>query len=201
MLIEYHIGRGDLDTAQALIREGQDKLARPGGYLHGIALHYQKYLLEIAQSRGDTKVVIDQARALWLGRAGHGYYDILKGAIPAAEWPAYRDALLSDKACNVELVTWASAQEGLWAKVRDMVLANRYLLPSYQLEIEKRFPDEVAEAYVNFARQIMEKAANRDKYREAAAFLIRMRLLGHEEAGKAAATTFPKPYLVPEAHP
>jgi len=194
MLIEYYIGRDDLDTALAVIREGQDELARPGGYFRGIALHYQKYLLEIAQARGDTKAVIDQARALWFGRAGHEYYDILKQAIPAAEWPAYRDALLSDKACNIELAAWAAAQEGLWARVRDIALTNRYLLPTYQLEIEKRFPNETADAYVKFARQLMEEASNRDKYREAAAFLIRMRLLGHEEAGKAAARALMEQY-------
>lgn len=194
MLIEYYIGRNDLDTALALIREGQDELARPGGYLRGIAFHYQKYMLEISQARGDTKAVIDLARALWLDRAGHEYYDILKQAIPAAEWPAYRDTLLSDKACNVELALWAVAQEGLWSKVRDIALSDRYLLPAYQLEIEKRFPDETADAYVKFARQLMEEASNRDKYREAAAFLIRMRLLGHEEAGKAAARALIEQY-------
>ena len=29
-----------------------------------IAFHYQKYMLEISQARGDTRAVIDQARAL-----------------------------------------------------------------------------------------------------------------------------------------
>lgn len=195
ILIEYHIVHGNLDAALEVIQEGQEELAQSGGYFYGIALTYRRYLLEIAQDTGDTEAIIDHARVLWLSRVGDVYYDMMKDAIPAAEWPAYREALLSDRACNAELAAWANAHEDLWDKVRDIVLVKPHLLSPYQLEIEKRFPDETADAYQEFARQLLEGTTlNRADYREAAGYLIRMRLLGHEEEGKAAARALIEQY-------
>lgn len=187
MLIEHYINEDDLETALALIEDGQEEVHRTGGASYGIDSQYRRYILEIAQKRGETQTVIDQARALWLGRAGQEFFHILKQTVPPTEWPDYREKLVADKVCPPELAAWACAEEGMWSQLRDIVLARPYLLPPYQLEIEKRFPDESSIAYTAIARKMLQDVSNRDTYRTAASFLIRMQKLGHGEEGKAVA--------------
>jgi hypothetical protein len=194
LLIEHYIQQEDLDMALALIQEGQDALDGEGGYRLGIAFHYRQYILEIAQKRGDTKTIIEQARALWLGLKSQDYFHLMKEMIPSETWPEFRDTLLADKTCTPDLVAWACAEEGLWPQLRDVALAHPYLLPPYQLEIENRFPHETAAAYKNYVNKLLDKTSNRDTYREAASFLIRMEKLGHGEEGKAMARRFIEMY-------
>ena len=186
LLIAYHLQEGDRSTARTLAQEGLDA-TKSDGLQYGVALSYHQLLLDIARRENDNEAIIKHARALWLSRLGHEYYDVMANAVPPDEWAAFQTRLLSDKACPRDLAAWAYARDGLWAEVRDIVLASPSLLAPYQLEIEARFPDETATMYERLAQKMLKDASNRQMYHEAAGYLVRMQKVGRGDEGKAVA--------------
>lgn len=186
LLIQHYLQEGDLGTARTLAQEGLDA-TESDGFKYGIALSYHQLLLDIARQENDPKEIVEHARVLWLSRLGHEYYDIMADAVPRDEWVAFRTRLLSDRDCPRDLAAWGYARDSLWVEVRDIVLAQPSLLAPYQLEIEARFPDEAARTYERLAREMLKDVSNREKYREAAGYLVRMQKLGRGDEGKAIA--------------
>jgi uncharacterized Zn finger protein len=187
-LIQYHLERGDLDTALELAEEGLAALVKNSDWPRWrVGLNYRALILAIARQRGDNKAIVEQAQALWLSRGDQEYYTIMKEAMSADEWPGFRDRLLASNQCSDSLTAWAYAQEGMWARVRDLVFSQPSLLPQYQLELEARFPEETATAYERFVEKMLRETSNRQTYQAAASFLIRMQRLGQGDKGKAIA--------------
>jgi hypothetical protein len=192
IMIEHSLATGDLDAAEALAKEGM-KLAEKG-QRYGLVWEFRRHLLSIAQQRSDYPALVEHARALWLNRGGETYYDLMANTVPADQWVAFREPMLSDKECPRELAVWAYAREGLWTKVRDIVFDQPLLLAPYQLEIEARFPDETAKLYARFARAMLKDVTNRQTYQQAAGYLVRMQKLGHGDEAKTIARSFIEQY-------
>ncbi len=193
LLIEFYISREDLTMARKLAEEGLAAIGK-GNTRHGLALDYRDLILLIAQRQGDTQATIEHARALWLNRRGEAYYDLLTDVVPPEKWPAFRESLLNDRNCTSDLAAWAYAREGLWAKVRDIAVANRRLMMQYQLEMEARFPNETAAAYRRIVENMLSDVSNRLTYSEAADYLVRMQKLGYGDEGRALALFFIEKY-------
>lgn len=181
MMIERLMKRGDLKQAKELITQGisineQQKLP-------GLVFGYQQMLLKIAVLEKDTPTVIRLARDLLLNGRDYQYYDLLKEAIPTAEWAAFTDSLIKDAQSRrylPDFVLWLYAREERWS---DMLRAAKEYgwtesIERYRQELETRFPAEVAAIYEQTAYKMLEPATDRGVYRMACLLLTRMKELG-----------------------
>lgn len=187
-LIALYIDRGDLDTAEQLAREGLAAVEKTRSYGH--VASYREWLLMIAQRRGDTAGIIAEARQLWLGRGESQYLELLRANVPPAAWESFREELLTDKACRPDMAAHVLAVDGLWSRLLDLVLQSPSLIGPYRGELETRFPDEIADLYARIVVKSLEKTTDRPTYQGAAAYLQRMKTLGHAARAEALARDY-----------
>jgi uncharacterized protein YbaA (DUF1428 family) len=192
MLIGRYLATGDLDADEELAEEGIRMVE--GQRRPGIVADYRQLLLTLAQQRNDRPGIVKQARALWLSRGENEYYEIMAESVPPGEWVAFRTRLLSDDDCSPRLAAWAYAREELWSEVRNLVSAHPGLLPFYQLDMEKHFPDEMAKLYERLVRKMLKDVSNRQTYQDAAGYLVRMQKFGYGNEGRAIARALIEQY-------
>jgi hypothetical protein len=187
-LIAYYFDRGDLDTAEQLVREGLAAVEQIRAYGH--VTSYREWLLVIAQRHGDMTGVIAEARKLWLGRGEAKYLELLRESIPVAEWESFREALLADEACQPHMAAHLLAADGLWLRLLELILKSPSLIGPYRNDLETRFPDEMADLYASIVTRKLAVTSDRPTYQEAVAYLQRMMLMGHAEQAEALARDF-----------
>lgn len=181
MLIERYLQRNDLKAVKQLAAEGA-AISEQQRYA-GLVADYQQVLLEIAKREKDSPEIARLARELLLGRGAPGLYDLLKTNVPETTWPAFLKGLLADAQAqhDTDLIYSIYAREGMWQNLLDEA-KHRWTesIDPYRQELERRFPDEVAQIYERTARRMLERTSNRDTYQAACNFLKRMKKLGKE---------------------
>lgn len=179
MLIERHIAEGKFDDARTLIQAGIDTYKQTP--YRGIMHVYRSALLSLAVAEKDTDTVIKVARALWLETGKEEYFQQLKRAVQKPEWIGVVESLIEDLDRQPFLLGWLLAHEGRWAHL--LKLAQRYeeVLGTYHQELEKRFPNEIAQTYEQIVTKKLQQTTGRDVYQAACALLTRMKMLGKGE--------------------
>jgi uncharacterized Zn finger protein len=182
--IREYIAQGRLADAKTLIQGGIDIHKNKN---HNLLREYQTLLLQLALAQHDKPTIIEQARSLWLSHfATEEHYALLKKNVPANEWDAFLAKLVIDMRGMIEKLAWVYAREGLWDRLLPLTREHEigiHILPHYQGELEKRFPNEVATIYEQQIKLMVTKgSANRSTYQKIADYLTRMKRLGKAAA-------------------
>jgi uncharacterized Zn finger protein len=180
LIINRHVQKGEFAEAKKLINAAIEDANKQR--LPGLAANYRAGLLEIAKQEQDTPMIIKLAREFLLQRPAEEYYTLLKKTVASNEWPAFVEGLIKDTPNTyfaTEFSAWLFAKEGMWDRLLGLIKSDSaWLAEHYHAELEKRFPDAMAEHYESFALYAVEGSANRDGYKKAAEYLRRMKKLG-----------------------
>ena len=182
-LVQREISAGNIDRAIALLIESKaldrNKI--------GLVAEYSDQLIELYQQAGNADAM---RRELWEHLERFGDRDLqhaeqYKSLIPAEQWPAERDRLLampSMQSSKAELLD----REEMYPELLDWLLNDRggYLMERYADKLVKRYPEEIRTFYLNVLRNQMNRADNRNRYRDTAA---RLKHLTKYIGGKTAA--------------
>ena len=194
LLIDHHLEQGELDMARALAAEGIAIYEAPDKHLYGLATRFRERLVDIAVLQGDKPTVAKEARQLWQqGREPKRYFQ-MRDATPPEDWPVVRRVLLKSERTPLELAAWAYAQEELWDEFRQVCLSRRDLLETHRAEMERRFPQDTAEAYSRIVTHLLDPVSNRTTYQQAAHYLVRMKNMGRATEAAALARGYIERY-------
>lgn len=181
--ITNYIAQGRLAEAKALIEGGIEKHRNSN---RAFLAEYQMLRLQLALVQQDKPAIVEQARGLWLSLADSRYYALLKENVPADEWRTFLADLVNEMRQRPDMLAWVYAQEGLWDHILPLLRQPElaaYILKSYEGELEKRFPDEIAGVYEQQIRHLERKAqAGRSTYQKMADYLRHMKRLGKTES-------------------
>lgn len=193
-LIERCIKSGAFDEAMLQIEAGiaSSKKRR----LPGLTDEYQALRVNILQRQGNTKGVINGARALWLKRGNAEAFELLRTIIPSAEWPAFIQELIKDVSSS-EQRAWLYAQEGRWDDLMTLVQSDQHgnwIIEQYREQLEVRFPEAVAKLYEKIIEEILARATGRSEYRRAITYLHQMNKIGQAARAQALIQQIRKQY-------
>lgn len=176
MLIERLIDANTLDEASQLAREGV--ILSEKNRFPGLVLQYRALQLVIAQKRRDADEIIRIASELWLQRGGNEYYEVLKNTIPEKDWSGFFESLIDRSRHSPHMLAWAFVREDMWERLLGVVQEHPELIRDYRKELEKRFPDKIAQVYERIVEKMLHRTSDRGTYRMACEYLIRMKQLG-----------------------
>jgi hypothetical protein len=184
LYIDRLLKRGDLGGVKRLAQEAVGRYEN--SRWQGIVTTYQRILLDVAQRENDTASIITLARALLPDPRGQQeqYYKLLKTHVDPAAWKEFVEAVLKDAEARRDerLIAWLCAQEGMWSKILDRAKKGwSYAVETYRGELERHFPDDVAEIYEQAARNMLKPTTNRETYHAACEYLRRMKAIGKSE--------------------
>lgn len=196
-LIERCVKQGESAEAMRLIQEGiaSSKQQR----LPGLTNQYQKLLVDLLRSGGDTAALVEAATRLWLDRGDPEEFELIRKHIPSADWPAAVEKLIRalQKAQNVDQLAWLYAAESRWSDLLALIQShheNFWLVEKYHQTLGSRFPDETSAIYERIIDAIMSRASGRSHYQQAAAYVTRIKRLGRPERAQAVVDRLQKQY-------
>jgi hypothetical protein len=198
-MIERAINAKQYAQASELALDGLRKVQNTT-YI-GLVNEYRKILAEIAERTGDTSALRQLAEELFLETLDFAHYDRLKKLVPQAEWRGYVDGLIGKirKHPNPYLVDSAIAElyyrNGRWNDLLKMAQPrNVRLVKKYEQDFFEQFPDEIAALYERTIYEEMDRAMNRDQYRELASLIHDLRRYGEDERAEQIKETLLKRY-------
>ena len=195
VLIERYIDDAMLDEAMRLIQEGITSSEQRR--LPGLTNQYQALRVKLLQQGGDRTALIGAARALWLSRGDGDDFVLLKQTVSAAEWAAFVEGLIKDIRRKPEQLAWLYAQENLWNDLMALVKSSQqaeWLIEAYREPLESRFAEEIATLYEEIVETILVRAAGRNHYRQAVAYLRRIEKLDKTARAEAIVNRLKKQY-------
>lgn len=189
-LIALYIEQKQYAAAAKLCQEGIDRYK----HLPGLVNDFQRLLLEIAEHEGSTEKVVEFAGKLMLESHEFDlYYDKLKKAVPASQWPAFVEGLIA-RVTKQQANTWYAprllaalyAREGMWERLLNVAQGGDLnVLHQYGEQLEKRFPVELCAIYERIVYKGLEHSSSRDRYREMCAHIKHIKKLGQREQAEA----------------
>ncbi|MCC7209164.1 MAG: SWIM zinc finger family protein [Anaerolineae bacterium] len=175
--IERRVAEGKLDEAQWLAEEALAKYEKT--QWAGLVRDYRAILLNIAVRRGDKGSIKLIARRSYLESGDKESLAALKAAIPADAWYQERDSLIrAMERTDAHWLTTFLAGEGLWEEV--MLCAQARGLngvSQYLNELDKRFPDRMADLYEKHVLSSLKNASMRTEYEAACNLLKRLKAM------------------------
>lgn len=195
VLIERCIDERTLDEAIRLIEEGITSSEQRR--LPGLTNQYQALQVRLLQQSGDVRALIGAARTLWLDRGDGNDFALLKQTVPAAEWAAFVEGLIKDIRRKPEQLAWLYAHENRWNDLMALVKSSQqaaWLIEAYRQPLESRFADEVAALYEKIIETLLARASGRGHYRQAVAYLRRIKKVDKPARAEALVDRFKKQY-------
>ena len=184
--IEHLMARGDWAEIKALCAEALESHA--AGW-PGIRRFYLDTLLQVARREEDSEEILRLARTLLVSTGDMKYFVTIKGQFDDEQWPEALGSLIEDLKASVGsrfVLAEIYAREGMWdALLEAAQKAGESILMRYRDELEKRFPQEVSEAYEGIVYRLLERTSDRGTYAGAADYLRRMVAMGHGERAAA----------------
>ena len=193
-LVQREISAGNINRAMDLLIESkeldQDK--------NGLVAEYSDQLIGLYQQAGNTDAM---RRELWEYLEWFGDRDLqhteqYKSLIPSEQWPAERDRLLalpSMQSSKAELLD----REEMYPELLAWLLNDRggYLMDRYADKLVKRYPEEIRTFYLKELRNQMNRADNRNRYRDTAARLKHLtKYIGGKTAAQELANEWKRTY-------
>lgn len=185
MALKHYLANKNFTSAIKLCREGI-KLAVEKK-LPGLVSQWYETLMEIFQSQGDQRGVVECATYLFYkSHADIRLYRVLKKTTIDAEWPREKAALIRhlEKASDAHLLATICVEEGDTVRLLEILKTTRHI--PYLQEFGKHLPKEdkpaLQQLYFDLLSEQLEWSANRDNYREVAGILKKMTKTFDKEA-------------------
>lgn len=160
----------------------EDQKDRPG-----LVRIWKDYLLQIAQLEGETALVIDYARQLFIKNSNpiRDYYALLKDTVPAKSWSAFVEDLLEqmgqlNRYGMSNLMTDIFIAEGYWDRLLRSLQQDPsfYRIQEFEPYLKKDYTKELAELYELAILEHLASNVNRKAYRKACKYIKYIKSLG-----------------------
>jgi hypothetical protein len=186
VLIERCLADNALDEAMRLIDEGTQSSERRR--LPGLTHQYRALRIKLLQHTGDKSGLLDAARQQWLEGGPREEFELLTQLVEKDKWTAFIEGLIADLRDKPQQLAWLYAHENRWRDLMNLINSSRqgdWLLDAHRKELEARYPAEVAVLYERAVDAVMLHASDRNQYRQAAAYLQRMKQIGQQERAQS----------------
>lgn len=179
---------GDVKKATRFAREG---LKQDAGNVHRVG-RWQWLLLEIAEEQNDTESIITYARKFFLEdhHDSDEYYEMLKTHVSPADWQGFVAGMTADLKAKqwwgkynklLEIYMYEQAWQDLIDTLKQGLLDGAlglYHLENYETHLAGSHAAELAELYEYGVLVALERASDRQAYKEACRFIRHIRKLG-----------------------
>ena len=157
----------------------------------GLADEWHWHLMNIYQMQGEKEKVIEKTRYLFLhtGRfSSKEMYDILKKNIPAGDWPAFFEQLITEKIKSERWVSFHQISEiysweEQWENILNLL--NKYPTLDNIAHVEKqlatRYAPQLIDLYFREIQLFLKNNISRSHYQTACKYLRRMKKLGGQD--------------------
>lgn len=180
-MFEQAMEEKDYARARQLAERGRRQSEEKGKY--GLVSPWMVRLRSVAKMTGDAGESFRLSRELLVEHLGKvdDYFPELKAAIPAAQWPAYLEALAKDLERRGATSSLAEiyCREALWEPLFNLL--KRGIVSGFWA-YEQRFPAEyrprIADLYAVQVLEMLERFAEKRIYTDACELIHRIKALG-----------------------
>lgn len=183
-LADWHIERKNYETAKQLAQAWLDV---PDQRKPGLRKEFYNVLLRVAELEEDEPAVLRIAEDLFLNEGDFKYYDLLKERHSAETWPPYLKTLIPKISDGgwMRILPDVYIREEMWHELLKYVQKKPHLVYDYHSQLALDYPSELIEIYARHAQDTMNRASNREKYKDACSPLIQIARLGDPDRARA----------------
>lgn len=185
--IEENINNGNVVQAVAALEESK-KL--DSGY-PGLVAGYSQQLISIYEGQGDAEAYKNELLFYVFSCTQNSlqYINKLKEISTENEWTEYREQILkSTKRYPIRYSLMEA--EGLYERMIESIReeGSLFVLDQYEKLLKKQFPERVRDIYISFLREQVERASDRNRYRQLMHYLKKIKAYpgGKEKAAEIA---------------
>lgn len=172
LCVQQALDEGKTDEAIRLLEEGKaaDRDKR------GLVAGYSEWLMDLYEQQGrrDKLIAELEYHVFVLSSGGMEMLNRLKQACTPAQWIEYRERYLSGRNYHrLELME----SEGLWERLMRAAVKSENLstLDRYESALNRRYPNEMLEAYACILTQEAAAASDRKRYQELVRYLKKLK--------------------------